>query len=388
VSTEKAQRNSREGVVQRGTNSWSYVIELPPDLNGQRRQKWVSGFRTKGAAVRARRAALVELDNGTYLEPTKQTVKQYLSDVWLPAIRQSVRPSTFSSYKNMIDLHVAPHVGNAPLRRLDAASLNELYASLLEGTPDRRALSRSSTAYIHRIVHRSLRDAMRWGYIGRNPADLAEPPRVPRRDMTVWTTGQIGEFLQHVRSDRLYALWLLAFTTGMRRGELLGLRWPDVDLNGARLSVVQTLITVRGEVQFSEPKTAKSRRSLSLDAATVAVLRAHRKAQLEDRIAWGPDWTDTGLVFTRENGERLHPVVVSRQFLEFAAAAGLPRIRFHDTRHSYATAALSAGVHPKVVSERLGHSTISMTLDLYSHVMPVLAEEAATLVANLILRPS
>lgn len=388
MSTEKAARNTREGVVQRGKNSWSYVIEQPTDALGRRRQKWVSGFRTKAAAVKARRAALVEIDRGIYVEPTKQTVGAFLTGVWLPAIRQSVRPSSHSSYANMVDLHVIPYIGNVPLVRLDAAALNTLYAALLEGGPQVRPLSPRSTAYVHRIIHRALRDAMRWGHVPRNQAELAEPPRAPRPEMSVWSTEQIATFLDHVRDHRLYALWLLAFTTGMRRGELLGLRWQDVDLETARLSIVQTLILLRSEVRFSEPKTAKSRRSLSLDSASVAALKVYRVAQLEERVAWGPAWSDTGLVFTREDGEPYHPGTVSKLFLELSSRAGLPRIRFHDARHSYATAALSVGIHPKIVSERLGHSSIGMTLDVYSHVMPALEEEAAARVASLMVRPS
>lgn len=174
----------------------------------------------------------------------------------------------------------------------------------------------------------------------------------------------------------------------MRRGEVLGLRWSDVDLNAARLSVQQTPVSVAYKLEFSTPKTARGRRSLALDATTVEALRTHRKRQLEERMAWGPAYEESGLVFTTENGAPIHPDRFTQMFDKHAKHAGLPRIRLHDLRHSHATLALAAGVHPKVVSERLGHATVAFTLDVYSHAVPALQEDAAERVASLIFKPS
>ena len=173
--------------------------------------------------------------------------------------------------------------------------------------------------------------------------------------------------------------------TGMRRGEAIGLRWQDVDLENARLSVRRALIPINREVVISEPKTAKGRRSIALDPATVEVLKSQAARQLDEQHEWDEAWVETGLVFTAENGQALDPESVSRHFRQAMKKAMLPAIRLHDLRHTHATLALQAGVHPKVVSERLGHATVSITLDTYSHAIPAMQEEAAALIAGLVL---
>jgi integrase len=204
--------------------------------------------------------------------------------------------------------------------------------------------------------------------------------------MQTWTAEEVRAFLDYVRQadERLYALWVLAATTGMRRGELLGLRWADLDLDAARVAIRRTVISVGYEVCESEPKTKKGRRTIDIDPTTVAALRAHRARQAEERLAWGPAYEDSGRLFARENGSVLHPERVSQLFKKHVRNAGLPAIRFHDVRHTHATLGLAAGVPPKVMSERLGHSTVAFTLDLYTHAVPALQQQAANQVAALI----
>ena len=226
---------------------------------------------------------------------------------------------------------------------------------------------------------------MRWGYLARNVAAAADLPKGMTPEMHVWSPEQLRTYLDHVRSDRLYAAWLLFATTGMRRGEVAGLRWPDVDLDAGRVLPRRPRVVVNHQVLVSEPKTAKGRRSIALDPATVAALREHRRRQLEDRLAIGPRWQDSGLVFTWPDGRALHPERFSKWFEQHTRAAGLPKIRLHDVRHSYATAALAAGIPAKIVSERLGHANIAITMDTYSHVLPGLDVQAAGTVAKLIL---
>jgi integrase len=199
---------------------------------------------------------------------------------------------------------------------------------------------------------------------------------------------ELRAFLDQVRSDRLFAAWLLIVTTGMRRGELAGLRWIDVDLDAGRVSPRRPRVVVNYQVVVSEPKTAKGRRSLALDPATVAALRRHRTQQAQERLAAGSFWQDSGLVFAWPDGSPIHPQRFSSWFEQHARVAGLPRIRLHDVRHSYATAALAAGIPAKVVSERLGHANIAITMDTYSHVLPGLDAVAAGTVAQLILGDS
>lgn len=259
--------------------------------------------------------------------------------------------------------------------------LHAFYADLaVEG------LSAKSIRNVHVILRKALGDGVKWGRLSRNVAALADPPRVMRREMRVWESSELRKFLDAARSDRLYPAFLLAVTTGMRRGEVLGARRQDLDLTTGRLSVVQAVVLVDGKPTLSGPKTARGCRNLALDPATVSALRSHLAAQAAERLAWGEAHMDSsGLLFLREDGSPVHPEWFANRFKEIAAAARLPAIRLHDLRHSYAVASLAAGVHPKVVSERLGHATVSFTLDVYSHVLPAMDEEAASRVAGLIL---
>jgi integrase len=202
--------------------------------------------------------------------------------------------------------------------------------------------------------------------------------------MRTWTKEQLKAFLEALKDERLYALWHTIAMTGMRRGEAIGLRWSDVDLENARLAVRRALIPINREVVVSEPKTAKGRRVIALDPGTVEVLKSQAARQLDAQDAGEAAWVETGLVFTQENGEALDPESVSRYFRQAVKQSLLPQIRLHDLRHTHATLALQAGIHPKVVSERLGHATISITLDTYSHAIPAMQEEAAALIAGLV----
>ena len=241
--------------------------------------------------------------------------------------------------------------------------------------------------HVHSCLHKACKDAVRWGRIPRNPLDAADPPRKKgdgSREMKTWTKEQLRAFLEALAEDRLCALWHTIAMTGMRRGEALGLRWSDVDLENSRLSVRRALIPINRDVVVSEPKTAKGRRVIALDPGTIEVLKTQATRQLDEQNDWDEAWVDSGLVFTRENGAALDPESVSRYWRQAVKKAMLPRIRLHDLRHTHATLALQAGVHAKVMSERLGHATVSIALDTYSHAIPAMQEEAAALIAGLV----
>jgi integrase len=235
------------------------------------------------------------------------------------------------------------------------------------------------------MLHRALADAVNWRYLTDNPVSHARPPKVSRQRAAVWTPEQLSTFLAHAESDRFFVLFVLAATTGMRRAELCGLRWSAVDLDAGFLSVRESRVVVAGYAHESDGKTDSAGRMIALDPATIAVLREWREAQESERQFFGTDYPTTGLVFTWQDGRPVHPDTVRERFARLAAAGGLPSIRFHDLRHSYATAALRAGVNPKIVSHRIGHSSSAFTLNVYSHVTPGMDRAAAAEVAALVL---
>jgi integrase len=343
------------------------VVDVGRADDGKRIQKWGSGFERRKEAEAGLTEALENLRTGSYVEPAKLTVAQFLRDEWLPAMRGSLRPSTFDSYGMIVRTRIAPEVGSVALQRLTPSTLNAMYANLSE------RLSPRSVRYTHAVMRHALADAVKWDRLVRNVADSAEPPSAKAakpRKMPTWSKDQLRTFLDHVREDRLFAAWRVLATTGMRRGELMALRWPDLDLDAGRVAI-------------PDSKTGTGR-SVVLDSETVAALRAHRKAQAREKLALGPAYEDHGLVFCREDGVPIWAQSISRMFKRHASEAGLPSIRLHDVRHTAATLALQAGIHPKVVSERLGHATIAVTLDTYSHVVPGLQEDAAATLAALL----
>jgi integrase len=270
-------------------------------------------------------------------------------------------------------------------------ALNGLYADLLTTgrTDGTGGLSPQTVRWIHVVLHRAFKDAVRWKRLAVNPCDTADPPKASASaapEMTTWNAATLADFLarSHGSGDPYFAAWHVLATTGLRRGEALGLRWADVDLATRRASIRQTVIVVDHCLAFGTPKTAKGRRQIALDPGTVAVLREHRKRQLEQRVLLGAGWPDHDLVFTLVDGSPVHPERFSREFKRRIDRWKLPHIRLHDLRHTWATLALQAGVHPKVVSERLGHAGVAITLDTYSHVTPDMQADAAATVADII----
>lgn len=360
----------------------------PLEDRTERRQEFHTGYQTKKEAEAELAKVLAALASGSHIEPSKTLLADFLRGEWLPAIRPTIRPTTFSSYLVHVERHIIPRLGSLQLQQITAAQVNLLYARLLSEPDERgRRLSPSTVRRVHATLHRALKDAVRWSRIPRNPADGADPPRAVGfdREMKVWSADELRTFLAAEREGALYPLWLTLGTTGMRRGEALGLAWEDVDLEAGRLSIRKTRIMNGYETLLSTPKTKKGRRLLALDAATTGALAALRERQMKDSLRRGEPWDETRPVFRTDEGVPYHPERVSKLFAQAAKRAGLPRIRLHDLRHTYATLALVSGIHPKVVSERLGHANIGITLDCYSHCLPTLAEEAAARVAALVV---
>jgi integrase len=353
----------------------------------ERRRKTQAGFATRKDCEAAMNKVMTAVEERTYVVPSRITLREFLLREWLPAIKGTVRPTTYASYTMHCEGHIAPALGSLQIARLTAQSINAFYAQLLQ---DGRAsgqggLSPATVRRIHATLHRAIKDAVRWSRLPVNPVDAADPPRgkAEQRDLPAWSGPQLASFLAHMKDDRLFAFWRLLSMTGCRRGEALGLRWDDLDVEAATITIRRALVPLGAEVILSEPKTTRGRRTIALDPVTLGALKAHAARQADEQSACDA-WSETGYIFTTEDGQPLDPHRTSKAFERHLRAAALPRIPLHGLRHTYATLALSSGVNPRIVSGRLGHSTVALTLDIYSHVLPQADQEAADRIAALI----
>lgn len=388
---------NRAAVVQKDdkTNTWWFVADVGRAADGRRKQAKPRGFPTKKAAQLELDRLRVGVHDQTYVSPQKLTFAEYVEG-WLSSLEtvQGRRPSTMASYRRNLEHHVLPRLGSVRLQDLSAEHLNRLYAQL-RTTGNRktgRALAPRTVRYIHTIIGKSLSDALDSDLVVRNVSVKAKPPTAKSSkapEQKWWKPEELRAFLAQVVGDEHFALFRVAAMTGMRRGEVCGLRWSDIDLETGVLEVRQQLITVDHALVFSEhPKTDHGRRRLELDPETVGALRAHRLRQLERRMAIGSGYSDSGLVFTKLDGYPVHPENVTAVFARRVARSGLPRIRFHDLRHSHAAHLIAAGRDALVISRRLGHASVAFTLDKYGHLMPKADAGAANAVAALVDGPA
>jgi integrase len=384
---------------------WRITWELPPDARtGRRRQGTRGGFATRREAEAALAEVLGQVNAGTYVAPSRQRLGTYLT-AWLGGLR--LKPTALDNYRVAAEVHVIPRLGGVPLADLTAEQVDGLYRQLEQHgkrtgncrtagvtcrehgcSPDRHdGLAPKSVRHVHTMLRKALQDAVDRGYLGRNVADLANPPtqrsaRGRRARDKAWNLDQLRTFLTATADDQLGPAWMLMATTGLRRAEVCGLRWQDVDLSRGRLRVAQTITEVRGQLVTQEDgKTDAAERSIALDARTVETLRHWKTRQTEDRLAWPGTWPETGLVFTRSDGEGHRPKRLSSGFTKRVDDLGLPRIGVHGLRHTYATLALRSGVSPEVVSKRLGHGSVVVTLSIYAHVFEQDDQVAAEQVA-------
>jgi integrase len=375
--------------AKKGNRYYAVIYEGVDPATGKEKRRWYPAGPRKSDADKLVTELVKRHNDGDYRAPEKITLETYLTEKWLPGQRAQLRPSTFDSYERNLRLHVLPAIGRIPLQRLTPEDLDGFYAQLLSTgrRDDRGGLSHKTVRYIHGILHKALADAQRKGSVIRNVATLADAPKLSsskKREMRVWTAVELRDFLIGVASERLHPALFLAAHTGMRRGEVLGLRWQDVDLEAARVSVRQAIISVAYTIKVSDVKTGTGRRTINLDDRTVAVLRTWWKAALAERMLVGPAFVDQELVFPRPDGTPTHPEAFSQTFDRAVARLGLPVISLHDLRHTHATLLLRANVPVKVVSERLGHANPAFTLTVYQHVIPGMQEEAASLFSDLI----
>ena len=381
---------SRASCPKCGARSFRWYYAMDEQRRGEaRRRRWSESFPNRKAAEVALRDELSRRDRGIVVNRSDDTVAAWFDD-WYKRAKVDLRASTADGYGRIFDRYARAQIGGMKLQELRADHLNALYADLLrEGGRGRRPLAPNSVRHLHIVMRRMLAAAVRADRVIRNVADSADPPkqtRPPDGSLGVWTGEQLAAFLEYVEGDRLAALWRILCSTGCRRGEAVGMRWEDVDLRDGRWSVRRALVTVNGARSWSEPKTAAGRRTIALDDDDIAALKAHRRRQLDERDLAGEIYRDEGLVFCHEDGQPLHPNVVTRWFYDAVERAGLPRIRLHDVRHSVVTAMLRDGVPVKVVSERAGHSSTSFTMDVYATVLPDMQRDAARRMGAILAR--
>ncbi len=369
----------------RGQNEGSIFQRKDGRWVGQINQGWRDGKRVRkliygrtAAEVRELMTkALRERDLGMLgASGSTPTTQRFLED-WLASVKSSLRIRSYERYAGIIGKHLVPSIGRLKLDKLTPAHVQVLLDSKLSA-----GLAPRSVQSIRIVLGAALKQGVRWQMVPRNVAELVSGPRVQNREMQVLSPEQARAFLMACQGERLHALYLLALSTGLRRGELLALKWEDMDLDAGTLRVHRSLGRSSSQgIVIAEPKTTQGRRTVRLSSPIVAALRSHRRRQAERRLLEGSDWRDGNYLFTTGIGTPLDPRELGRDFRRMLAKAGLPSLRFHDLRHSAATIALSQGVHPKIVSEMLGHSRISLTLDVYSHSLPTLQAEAADKIA-------
>jgi len=366
-------------IRQRSKGSWTIVLYLGRRPDGKPNQTWQTVRGTRRHAERELARLLHEVNIGGYVEPSRITVAEHLGRWLKDAARLKVQPKTFERYAEIVNQHLIPALGHHRLDKLLPLHIQSYYSdALTSGRKDGKGgLSAQTVLHHHRVLHSALRQAVRWQLVARNVADAVEPPRPKRSQPRVLDEEGTSRLVRAARGTPYAMPAMLAVATGLRRGELLALRWENVDFEAGTLRVVETLEQTNEGVRSKEPKTGKSRRTVAIGPTVVEELRRHRAEQAAARLVLGPAYHDHGLVFPREDGNLWPPDSFTTAFRAFARSVGFEGLSFHGLRHTHATHLLRQNTHPKIVSERLGHSTIGITLDTYSHVVPGMQDEAA-----------
>lgn len=366
------------------TEVFDVVVTLRRDETGRYPKKWSRGHATLKEAMDER--ARLEADKRTdrVVRPGKTTVGGFLAD-WVGRIQPpatALKRSTWLSYESHVRVHLVPRLGTVRLNRLASSDVLRAYSDML-----RSGVAPATVRRVHATLHRALADAVEDRLLAANPASVPHKrlPKAARYEYATWEGAELRRFLEHVATDRLFAAYHLAAFSALRRGELLALRWQDANLEGATVSVHRALLALHHAVELSDAKSAHGIRVVDLDADSVAVLRAHRKAQAAERLEAGPAWRDeTNLIFTQADGAIVHPDWFSKAFRAHVKAAGLPAIRLHDLRHGWASIAARERVPLRVIQERLGHHDPAFTARQYQHVLPGMGREGAEAFARAI----
>jgi len=362
---------------ERSPGHWAIVIDVRDPQTGKRKRRWHSFEGTKREAQVECARLLTEIKNGTSVDPSRMTVAAFL-ERWIEHMEGQVSPRSHERYAELCRKNLAPLLGGLMLTKLQPAHISQAYAkALASGRRDGAGgLSARTVTHMHRVLREALQQALRWQLLARNPADAVKPPKVERKQMSVLDVEAAIELLEAARETPLFVPIMLGVRCGLRRGEVVALRWRNVDLERGQISVVASAEQTDQGVREKEPKNGKGR-TIVLSATEVEEMRGHRRRQAESLLALGVRLTDDHHVVAREDGQALQPRSLTHAFVKFVRRHGF-QIRLHDLRHSHATHMLASGVHPKIAQERLGHSSVGITLDLYSHVLPGMQAEAVS----------
>ena len=365
-------RRGRGSIVKRGKH-YSLVIDDGVDENGKRIRKWIAVKGGERDAEKQLTNYLHQQDTGLFIAPTKITLSEYLAKWLKDYAKPKLATRSYDRYADIIKRYINPKLGRVLLHQLTPGQFQELYSEWLE-----KGLSNATVRYHHAVIHNALRSAVKWGIAIRNVCDALEVPKKQRTDMQIWNEEEITKFLEFAKNSKYYELFYLALFSGMRRSELLALRWDDIDLELGQVNVTRGLQQLKdSSLIFTQPKSEKSRRTIALPPSATAILKEYRNHVALSLALKGKTLEDNDLIFMRDNGKPIRPNTVTYAWKGMVKRSGLKPIRLHDCRHSHASLMLAKGIHPKIVQERLGHSTIAMTLDTYSHVVPGLQEAAA-----------
>lgn len=363
-------------IRERSPGNWAIILDVVDPETGKRKRKWHSFKGTKRGAQKECARLITEIQNGGYVEPNKILLSDLLLR-WIDHAKSQVTPKTHERYTEVVKKNLIPALGGVHLTKLRPAQISAAYTkALANGRRDGKGgLAPATVVLMHRLLKKALKQAVRWELTARNPADAVDPPVVERKAMNTYDLDQTIVLLDNLEKSRLLIPVMIAVLCGLRRGEIVALRWRHIDLANGTLTVSESIEQTKEGVRTKPPKSGKGR-VVTLPAMLAARLRQFRVEQAEELLAIGVRQTAATYLYTREDGEPVQPRTLTQAWSKLAASSDLPKIRLHDLRHAHATHLLGSKVHPKVASERLGHSRVSITLDLYSHVLPGMQEEA------------
>lgn len=367
-------------VFKRGEH-YAIRYDLPPGPDGKRRQKMVSckGLNKKQSEQKLR-DILTAINQNGYIEPGSRSVSQYLDEFIKNYACVHTSPNTYERYAELIQNNIVPHIGNYRLDRINTGDIQAYYNKLLtSGRVDKTGgLSAQTILHIHRLLHRAFKQAIQWGYITRNPVDGAVLPKIERKQLNILSFEESLQLLECSRSSQyFFAPVLLCIATGMRRGEILALKWANINLELGIINVMESLEDTSKGIRFKETKTTGSTRAIQIPDFAIDELKWWKVQQAKHKLALGDMYNDIGLVCTKQNGSPIKPDTFSTTFKNLVRRAGVSDISFHDLRHSYATMLIMSGVPVKVVSEMMGHTNVVITQDTYTHVLPTMQKQAA-----------